>query len=902
MCPALRLPPPPTSAGRGPSRRVPSTSRRSTASGETRVVALDGVDRRRSPPAQFTAIMGPSGSGKSTLMHCLAGLDAADRRARCSSATTELTSARRQAADPAAPRQGRLRLPGVQPAAHPDGAGEHHAADGHRRPQARPGLAGHRSSTPSACATGSRTGRASCPAASSSGWPCARALASRPRDHLRRRADRQPRLPRRRRGARLPAPVGRRPGPDRRHGHPRPRSPPPYADRVLFLADGRIVDEMQRADRRPSARADEGLRDGPARRCRSRCCGPPCATCSPTSCGWRCPALADRPRRRVRRRHADLHRHAGQDVQQPVQQARPPTSTSTRASGVRRRAGRAPAAGTPPTPRPDQRAVDTVAGVPGVATASGYVQAEGVYVLDTDGKVARHRRRARHRHQLGRTTRAVRRRTLVDGRGPRAPGEIAHRHRAPPTRPGYAVGDRSRVLTPGPASTATLVGIFRFGDSGGLAGASLTAFDTDDRAAAARAAGRSSAAIERRRAGRRHPGRARRTGSRPRSARATTSRPASEQADDQARRRSTRRCGSSTSSCWSSPASRCSSAASSSSTPSRCWSPSAPASSPCCGRSARAGARSPGRCSSRRSSLGVVGSTVGSRRRRRHRRPPARAVRAVRAHAWTAAWSFAAGTVVVVATSSASLVTLRRGLPAGAAGRADPAGRGDAGRRRPTRSARCGGAPSSARVLIADRRSLALVGRGSPSTDGGGGASLVGLGALALVVAAIALSPVLARPFVRGRRRRAARRCSARTGRAGPGERAAQPAPDRGHRLGADDRPGAGHRRSASSGVDQRVGRRLDRPNALGADYVVSTAVGSRSRRRSPRGSAGARGRGGDAGTASARAAGRQADVRHRRSRPPRSTGPAARLRGRLHRRGCGDRGLLVDEPTAQVP
>ncbi|WP_156723680.1 ABC transporter ATP-binding protein [Streptomyces apocyni] len=44
-------------------------------SGETTVLALDSVDvdiiRGR-----FTAVMGPSGSGKSTLMHCLAGLDA----------------------------------------------------------------------------------------------------------------------------------------------------------------------------------------------------------------------------------------------------------------------------------------------------------------------------------------------------------------------------------------------------------------------------------------------------------------------------------------------------------------------------------------------------------------------------------------------------------------------------------------------------------------------------------------------------------------------------------------------------------------------------------------------------------------------------------------------------------
>lgn len=47
-------------------------------SGESEVRALDGISVAFGR-SQFTAIMGPSGSGKSTLLHCIAGLDRVSR-------------------------------------------------------------------------------------------------------------------------------------------------------------------------------------------------------------------------------------------------------------------------------------------------------------------------------------------------------------------------------------------------------------------------------------------------------------------------------------------------------------------------------------------------------------------------------------------------------------------------------------------------------------------------------------------------------------------------------------------------------------------------------------------------------------------------------------------------------
>jgi len=61
-----------------PAAQTPAAStiraRKAYGDGDTSVIALDDVTVEF-PAGQFTAIMGPSGSGKSTLMHCVAGLD-----------------------------------------------------------------------------------------------------------------------------------------------------------------------------------------------------------------------------------------------------------------------------------------------------------------------------------------------------------------------------------------------------------------------------------------------------------------------------------------------------------------------------------------------------------------------------------------------------------------------------------------------------------------------------------------------------------------------------------------------------------------------------------------------------------------------------------------------------------
>jgi putative ABC transport system ATP-binding protein len=76
------MPTPPSGAVAASEPRTTTTTAAARAvgatkvhgSGDTSVLALDDVTVDL-PAGRFTAVMGPSGSGKSTLLHCLAGLD-----------------------------------------------------------------------------------------------------------------------------------------------------------------------------------------------------------------------------------------------------------------------------------------------------------------------------------------------------------------------------------------------------------------------------------------------------------------------------------------------------------------------------------------------------------------------------------------------------------------------------------------------------------------------------------------------------------------------------------------------------------------------------------------------------------------------------------------------------------
>src|ERR687894_506660 len=200
------------------SRPIVSTTelRRVYGEGETAVEALRGVSVAF-PAGQFAAIMGPSGSGKSTLMHLLAGLDrptagsvVVDGKELANLDDRALTRLRRdrlgfvfQAFNlvPVLTAEENILLPLTLAGRKPDAEWVKQLID-------TVGLGD-------------------------------------------RRAHRQPRLPRLRRGARPAAPGGRRLRPDRGDGYARP----------AFRLRGRPARRPQpREDHPPRARPDPGRR------------------------------------------------------------------------------------------------------------------------------------------------------------------------------------------------------------------------------------------------------------------------------------------------------------------------------------------------------------------------------------------------------------------------------------------------------------------------------------------------------------------------------------------------------------------------------------------------------------------------------------------------------------------
>lgn len=121
-----------------------------------------------------------------------------------------------------------------------------------------------------------------------------------------------------------------------------------------------------------------------------------------------------------------------------------------------------------------QETVDEISQISGVQAAAGDINQNGVYLLDSAGDVVG----AVGPPALGVSWTedpALNVATIIAGTAPEAANEIAVDDVTFP-RLGSEIGDQVNVLTPSGQIATTLVGVFRFGESGGLAGATLTAF------------------------------------------------------------------------------------------------------------------------------------------------------------------------------------------------------------------------------------------------------------------------------------------------------------------------------------------------------------------------------------------------------------------------------------------
>jgi putative ABC transport system permease protein len=121
-------------------------------------------------------------------------------------------------------------------------------------------------------------------------------------------------------------------------------------------------------------------------------------------------------------------------------------------------------------------ALDTVSGSSGVASAAGQVFADGVTILGSDGKPLGVQG-APHFGSNWSDDPDLSPYRLQDGVGPSTSGEVAI-DSVSADKGGLAVGDQVTLITTLQGrQTATIVGIFSYGTSGNLAGATIAAFD-----------------------------------------------------------------------------------------------------------------------------------------------------------------------------------------------------------------------------------------------------------------------------------------------------------------------------------------------------------------------------------------------------------------------------------------
>ena len=120
----------------------------------------------------------------------------------------------------------------------------------------------------------------------------------------------------------------------------------------------------------------------------------------------------------------------------------------------------------------------TVQGVDGVAAAEGAVLVNGAQVIGSDGEPLATGGAPNYGANWS-DDEALSPFRLTEGRGPTGPGEFALDSQAAESGE-LAVGDTVSIVTPEGAIESELVGVFRFGTSGNLAGASIAAFTTEE--------------------------------------------------------------------------------------------------------------------------------------------------------------------------------------------------------------------------------------------------------------------------------------------------------------------------------------------------------------------------------------------------------------------------------------